>query len=397
MNDGTTASRLHYMDSMRSVLMLLGVVLHAARPYDSNDWQVKDAARLELLDGLVAGIHLFRMPAFFVVAGYFAMYLLVRRPLAFFLRERMRRVLVPLLATLLTFNLLQVWLVMGSGGEAGFLRGALLPAWEAGRWVSHLWFLVVLAGCFALVALFAPWLRRLGNQRSQASPWLAERWVLPAMLLAGVLAPVAVAVAAQVTGSLLTDLVLGSISIAEFLRYLPCFAIGMMLCAEPRLLDRFARCDAIGIALAICGFVAMQLTDGRPEPAWRAAHMLAEALLSWMLVRAVFALFRRWVDRPSRVFAYLSSATYSIYLFHHVAVIAMATVLLPVVTLAAGAKFLFVLAVASLVPLVLHHFLVRRVGLLGYLFNGRVVEPAPTQVASPGHVQPAAPAGSAKG
>ena len=79
MNDGTTASRLHYMDSMRSVLMLLGVVLHAARPYDSNDWQVKDAARLELLDGLVAGIHLFRMPAFFVVAGYFAMYLLVRR------------------------------------------------------------------------------------------------------------------------------------------------------------------------------------------------------------------------------------------------------------------------------------------------------------------------------
>jgi hypothetical protein len=76
----SSTSRLHYLDAMRSVLMLLGVVLHSARPYDSREWQVKDVDTLPMLDGLVEAIHLFRMPAFFVVAGYFAMFLVLRQP-----------------------------------------------------------------------------------------------------------------------------------------------------------------------------------------------------------------------------------------------------------------------------------------------------------------------------
>jgi glucan biosynthesis protein C len=139
------------MDALRSILMLLGVVLHSARR-TTRRLAGQGPGPPATLDWLVSGIHLFRMPAFFVVAGYFAMYLLVRWPVREFLRDRMRRVLVPLLATLLTFNLVQVWLVMGSGATPGFLRGALLPAWFAGRWVSHLWFLVSLALYFALAA-----------------------------------------------------------------------------------------------------------------------------------------------------------------------------------------------------------------------------------------------------
>ena len=194
MNGASTASRLHYMDAMRSVLMLLGVVLHSARPYDSGIWQVKDVARLGLLDGLVNAIHLFRMPAFFVVAGYFAMYLLLRQPASAFVRRRLRRVLVPMLATLLTFNLVQVWLVAGTGGAAGFIHGALLPSWASGRWVSHLWFLVVLAVYFMLVAALAPLLRRLADATAQASGWSDGRWVLALILGVVVMIPIPVAV-----------------------------------------------------------------------------------------------------------------------------------------------------------------------------------------------------------
>ena len=93
--DTADNARLHYLDALRGVLMVLGVVLHSARPYDSNPWQVKDVVRLEWLDVVVSAIHLFRMPAFFMVAGYFAMFLLARQAMLPFLRERMRRVLVP--------------------------------------------------------------------------------------------------------------------------------------------------------------------------------------------------------------------------------------------------------------------------------------------------------------
>jgi glucan biosynthesis protein C len=371
MNDISAAARLHYMDAMRSVLMLLGVVLHSARPYDSGVWLVKDTARLSLLDALVSTIHLFRMPAFFVVAGYFAMYLLLRRPTSVFLRERLRRVLIPLLSMLLTFNLVEVWLVAGTGGEAGFVQGVLLPAWASGRWVSHLWFLVTLAVCFTLVAGLAPWLRRLAGAPVQASRWLGSRWLLASILGVGVMTPLAVAVLGKLTAPALDTAVLGMISTNVVLRYLPFFAVGMMLCVEPGLIDRFARRELLVLGLAFCGLGGLYLTDGRVQVAYRAINIVSGALLTWMAVRVVFSLFRDWTNRPSPTFEYLSYASYSIYLFHHLVVIATATALLSV-PLGAGVKFLIVLAIASMVPLAIHHFLIRRYDALGYLFNGRV-------------------------
>lgn len=367
MTEGT-AARLHYLDAMRSVLMLLGVVLHAARPYDSHAWRVKDEARLALLDGLVWVIHLFRMPAFFVVAGFFAMYLLGRRDTPTFLRERFRRVLIPFVATLITVNVAQVWVTVGDGGGAGFLQGALLPAWASGSWVSHLWFLALLAVYFLVVALFAPLLRKLAAPTSAA--WWGSRWALFLVLSAAVIAPLVVAVLVKLAGSALSTPVLGMFRPDELLWYLPCFAVGMLLQLWPQLMDRFARCSVPLFALAVWGAVGAYLTEGREEVAYRAANIVATALLSWMVVRVVFSLFRDWADRPSRVFGYLSDASYSIYLFHHLTVIVIATALLPV-ELGAGVKFAIVLAVASALPLAIHHFLIRRSAVLAYLFNGR--------------------------
>ena len=378
--DTADNARLHYLDALRGVLMVLGVVLHSARPYDSNPWQVKDVVRLEWLDVVVSAIHLFRMPAFFMVAGYFAMFLLARQAMLPFLRERMRRVLVPLLATLVTFNVVQVWVVLGSGGDAGFVQGALLPAWAAGQWLSHLWFLVILAVFLGLTALFAPGVRRLAGARVQAL--IERRWVLPVLLAAAVAGPLAVAVAGRLAGPVLTERILGTVALAEILRYLPAFGLGMLLRVSPVLLQRFARRDWTVLALAAGGFAGMALTAGRDGDAYRAAHMLAEALASWMLVRVLFSAFRDLASRPSPFFAYLSSASYSIYLFHHLTAVSAATVLLSA-PWPAETKFLAVLALTALVPTVLHHFLVRRYAALGYLFNGRTAVRARSSIAEP--------------
>jgi len=289
-----------------------------------------------------------------------------------------------LLATLLTFNLVQVWLVAGTGGGAGFIQGALLPAWAGGRWVSHLWFLVVLALYFMLVAALAPLLRRLADATARASGWTDRRWALALILGMVVMIPVAVAVLAKLTWPALNTLLLGTVSLDDLLKYLPFFAVGMILCVAPGLVDRFARRDLLVLGLALCGLVGLYLTDGRQHVAYRAINIVSLALLTWMVVRVVFSLFRDWANRPSRTFAYLSYASYSIYLFHHLVVIATATVLLPL-PLGAGAKFLIVLATASIVPLAIHHFLIRRYDVLGYLFNGRVVpRPETIPAAAPG-------------
>jgi glucan biosynthesis protein C len=298
-------------------------------------------------------------------------------------------VLVPLLATLVTFNLVQVWMVFGNGGDAGFLQGALIPAWESGRWVSHLWFLGVLAAYFVIVAVFARPLR-VFVESANVQAWLSERWMLTLVLVLAVATPVTVAVLAELVGPAMTEVVLGTASVAEALRFLPAFSIGMLLLTAPALLDRFARFDERTVLLGVSAVVGMQLAGDRPEISYRVIDLLAAELLCWMAVRALFALFRNWVNRPSAVFTYLSSASYSIYLFHHLAVIATATALMPL-ALGAGGKAIIVLAVASMVPLALHHFLVRKYAVIGYLFNGRttpgkvVLVPAPVAArAAPG-------------
>lgn len=60
-------SREYDLDAARSVLMMLGVVLHAANVYaEPATWLVSDPVRSEGLRAVSDTIHVFRIPAFFV-------------------------------------------------------------------------------------------------------------------------------------------------------------------------------------------------------------------------------------------------------------------------------------------------------------------------------------------
>jgi glucan biosynthesis protein C len=365
-------TRLHYLDAMRSVLMLLGLVLHAARPYDTGSWRVKDLQQWPLLDGLVSTLHLFRMPAFFVIAGFFAMYLVRRRPTGVFLRERLRRVLVPLVVVLLTVNVLQAWFVARfvQGDTTDLLTGVLLPQFWSGSLVSHLWFLVCLAVYFAGTALAAPLLRRMGEWQPTLSP-RGSAFALAGIIAVAVATPVAAAVLGKLLAPLLHQHWFGLVHPMTLLEYLPFFAVGIVLCAFPALLERFSRVTWPAVVFAAVGGAGLYLVNGRDGVAWKAIALASGALLAWMAIRAVFALFRRVADRPSKTFRYLSDASYSIYLFHHVIVIVAATWLLPL-AIGAGAKFVIVLAVAASGSLAVYHVLIRPSAVLSYLFNGAI-------------------------
>lgn len=368
----TGAARLHYLDAMRSVLMLLGVVLHSARPYDTGPWRVKDVQQLPLLDGMVAFLHLFRMPAFFVIAGFFAMYLIRRRPTGVFLRERMRRTVIPLIVVLLTVNVLQAWFVARyvHHDAAPLVTGVLLPQLWSGSLVSHLWFLGCLVVYFALVALAAPALRRLAEWELSTSS-RGQTLALAGVTAAAVVAPVVVAAFGSIFAPWPQMYILGVIRPLTVLQFLPFFAVGLMLCAFPALLERFSRVTWTALALAGLGGAGLYFAELLGGTIGKALAMMAEALLAWMAIRAVFTLFRRFADHPSGTFRYLSDASYSIYLFHHVIVIMVATWLLPV-EMAPGLKFIVVLAIVSVASVSIYHVLIRRSALLSYLFNGAV-------------------------
>ena len=89
-------SRYHSLDALRGVMVLLGIYLHAAVAYSEyGNWPWKDGSTTGLFDVSLGLIHAFRMPVFYVMAGFFAALLLERRGAVGFARNRAIRILVP--------------------------------------------------------------------------------------------------------------------------------------------------------------------------------------------------------------------------------------------------------------------------------------------------------------
>src|SRR5262245_31682611 len=88
------SNRLHALDAVRAVALLLGVVLHATQPYVAGlPWMTPEAPQ-DVLAAVFYTIHMFRMPLFFLIAGFFARMMLERRGAAGFVKDRARRILL---------------------------------------------------------------------------------------------------------------------------------------------------------------------------------------------------------------------------------------------------------------------------------------------------------------
>ena len=121
--DGTV--RFHALDNLRAAMMLLGIVLHAGLSYTHMPrnpiWPFKDARSSVFCDAIMVASGLFRMPIFFMVAGFFAALIQERRGGRGLLVDRARRILVPFVVG---------WLVTFPLVRAGFLYADALGLHE---------------------------------------------------------------------------------------------------------------------------------------------------------------------------------------------------------------------------------------------------------------------------
>lgn len=149
--------RLHSLDALRAFALLLGIFFHGAAGYVENFpaqfWQWREPSSTAL--GLYFFVsHVFRMSLFFMIAGLFGRMVLERKGLRAFVKDRSKRIVLPLVAglpivlvTLVALGALGTWL---GGGDIAALLAAQQPTPEqleaqrgAFPW-AHLWFLYYL-------------------------------------------------------------------------------------------------------------------------------------------------------------------------------------------------------------------------------------------------------------
>ncbi|MBL8396427.1 MAG: acyltransferase family protein [Candidatus Accumulibacter sp.] len=357
----TDARRDHALDAARGALMALGIVIHAANVYiPAGTWLVADPARSAFFDWLASAIHSFRMPAFFWISGYFCALTLERYGTWTFLRKRLPRIAVPLLVSWGTLNVIQVIIIARLSGQD--VRSALL----SGVPIYHLWFLVDLLVYFSLAAL-------LNCRVAQPIHWLSKRVltvanpVLQLMLLAVFATGLELGVRA--TGLAYVNL-MGLTSPFRLVGNFAFFFVGMLMYGSAAMRGSFFRIHPgllVPAVLLCLWFDRLVNTESRLLGELAG---LAATLMTWITVAAVIGLFRRLFAQAGRATRFMSDASYTIYLFHHVIVVLIAILLLAV-PWSAYVKFPIVVLATFGLTAAIHRYCISPSDLLRFAFNGK--------------------------
>ena len=385
--DTDRPERLHGLDALRGGALLLGVVLHASLAFfPQQSWIVADESTSIGAAWLFFGIHLFRMTAFFLIAGLFAHMMLARKGWFGFARDRFIRIAGPLAA---------FWLPVMAGIITALVWNAHVQGWvdpsapppppPTYDWtnfpLTHLWFLYVLTLFYAAVLLLrAPFALLDGDggwgrfvdrlTGALIGPWTPAVMAAP-LAVALHLDPKWIAFFAVPTPDegLVPDA-------AALVGFGLAFGLGFLLDRRRDLLDRIAAWSPLFLIVAVVAGVAAYGLAGGPnlepmtEPSdHKAVTAAVTALAVYASAFAAMGLCLRFLSGHSPVRRYLADASYWVYILH-----------LPLVMLAQvwvqdwpgpwwlklGGISLGVLAVC----LVTYELLIRH-GFMGQWLNGR--------------------------
>lgn len=368
----TGSTRLHGLDALRGGALLLGILLHALMPFvPGMPWMVVDPEPLLLSLPAVMTIHLFRMVTFMLLAGFFGAMVLRRRGARRYFSDRVKRILLPVVAfwpiAVLPLAFLSILNIVWRGIPAPPVEiDDPLMIFSPGQ----LWFLWTLMQCVVIVLvvrLIA--LQLLGADRAAR---IIERVGTVLATPFGVL----LAAVPYAIGLLLQGHVMGAIMAPETIRpelaslvpYLGAFVVGWALFTAPGTMQRLSRQCWPHLGVAVLTTVGCWFAEGGevlPLPA--SAALLAIA--GWTWTYALVGLCVRYLHRERPVVRYLADSSYWAYLLH-LPLLVLGEILVADQPWPAAVKLIIVLAATGLVLLVSYHLLVRST-FLGRWLNGR--------------------------
>lgn len=371
------SKRDYSWDFMRAFYLLLGIPFHAAVVYSTHfDWSVASPDRSPTLTVIADFIHTFRMPGFFVIAGYFSIMILLRENARSWLTKRLVRLGVPLLVASLTILPFQILIqtraeMLGSSFVLDdYLQAVVFRLTHFDEpWVSHLWFLYSLIAFSAGLAVVA---MVLGNARFKRMATSAVEFFFDRKWLAFVCVALVAAALALVLPEIYARFGTKLRAVAGYLQYFPYFALGLAIYLSPRVQNRYVRFGLPGLALGIVLAANSMLEAQTP---WSSAVLMISGLFGALMITGFIAkMARHYFNKPNAGIAKVVDASFTIYLFHHPIIFVLAMIFTQV-DLPPIVEFGVMVPVTALVTYQIHKLIAAN-WLTAFLFNGMMPKPA---------------------
>src|SRR5574341_1375057 len=310
----TLSERRYDLDWLRVLRVLLLVPFHVAlifvlEPY--TIMYIKDVVNSRGLASATAFIHMWHMPVLFIISGYSTYFALSFRSAREYVRERVLRLLVPLIFGILTFVPLTTYLQHShrlslQEGYIGFfhmdwerldgMTGSFTPA--------HLWFILYLI-VFSVAGL--PLFFALRSEKGRiviknlAAGMKSSLW----LMLWGI--PLTLAAATNILGGF------------NPLYYFMVFFYGFVLASDERFQRSIDKLTWIALAYGLFEAAVNIMLPLSHYAAWTPQWMalgLMYQMGRWALTLAVLGLGHRFSNHTNHLLRYASETARPFYLLH---------------------------------------------------------------------------------
>jgi peptidoglycan/LPS O-acetylase OafA/YrhL len=337
------SERLHYLDWMRVLLILAVFLYHAASPFRPPalpDWHIMNAEGSVTVMAIMLLANPWVLPLFFLVAGAASLFALRRRSNRQYIKERVSRLLIPLIVGSILLTPIQAYLeALNKGTYQGSFLG-YIPVMLArkssvtlfspsvfGIWGYHLWFLGFL---FAFSLLGLPlfrWFKRDAGQSFVS--WLGRLVEKRGGLLVFV---IPLAVARVIVQPLVP---LEEHGWLDFVYFFLFFVYGYIIYSDDRFLSAVRRdrwlLFAAGVAglvayfaiTAVYGDVVIEWFQAFVLP-WTIILILTFTLMSWGWALDVLYLAMKHLNSSNKWLMYGNDTLMPFYLLHQPVVIVIA-------------------------------------------------------------------------
>ncbi len=325
--------RLHYMDNLRALAMLLGIFFHAALAYSPlmhELWMSSSAENSKVLDSIAWFTHLFRMPLFFFIAGFFTLMLLEKRGIKGLIKNRSQRIIAPFIIFLPLVIVAVVggitWAIGSVENLSPMLQGIsymqnMPDAPQPPISTMHLWFLFNLAWFYVIAILIF----KLKAHENKALNWLKTPafalvllplLMVPAMLTQPVPHPAAERIYPEIWS-------LGFYGLF--------FLYGLFIYNDQSLIEKIDRYKLVLLILSVGAYSyfqttmpekltfmeAMQFaTQGIPLTLERVIQVVLECFIAVYMTLVCVCYGKKFLNTKNKVFRYISDSSYWVYIIH---------------------------------------------------------------------------------
>ena len=361
-----SVNRYKYLDNLRATLMTLGLVLHTCAAFSIQQyWLVSYDKPLSWAYDLSSVIHVFRMPLFFMISGFFAFVLLQKQTVYHFISTKFIRIGLPLLSVLIILNIPQFYTLEYLSTLEGY--GSI----NSGNFTQHLWFLVNLLTYFIVYSVI-----HVVVVRTRVPSTLVNTSIF--MLFALLCMPLVYLcmLALNKVGVPIYEPIPLVGSVFTLFSYFDYFLIGVVFA----LLSHNTTMATLQSRQGILIFIPLLIVSAIPwllsnainnitMPYIQHIQAITVSLIVWVLANRTFDIDYGW-------FKALMNASYTIYLFHHGVIILLVLGLNAInhhanVIINPYIAFFLVLFSSFAMTLFIHFFMVNKSSKLRLLFNGK--------------------------